>query len=267
MTTAFLSRHLQNGVLTLAFSRPQRRNSVATVEDCQEFAEALAAVQEQSEVRCVVLTGEGSAFCAGGDLKSLSAGTGIGPKASPAETRDNYRRGVQRMIRALWEFEQPVIAAVNGPAIGLGCDLAALCDIRLAAESARFASTFVSLGLIPGDGGAWILPRAVGWSRASEMIFTGEMLDARAALACGLVSRVLPDADLMPAAQALAERIAGQPARAVRLAKRLLRESQHQRLADVLELSSAYQALAHETEDHREAVDAFLGKRKPSFRG
>lgn len=268
MTASFVTRTLQDGVLTLRFNRPEQRNAIARIEDCQQFAEAFEELhQPASEVRCVVLSGEGSAFCAGGDIKAMKARTGIGPQSSPAETRDQYRRGVQRMVRALWDCERPVVAAVNGAAIGLGCDLAALCDIRLAGESARFASTFVSLGLIPGDAGAWILPRAVGWSRAAEMIFTGEMLDARAALAAGLVSRVLPDADLLPAAQALATRIAGQPTKAVRLAKRLLRESQHQRLADVLELSSAYQALAHETDDHREAVDAFLEKRPPTFTG
>lgn len=268
MTAPFITRSLQDGVLSLRFNRPEQRNAIARIADCQQFAEAFEALHEPSnEVRCVLLSGEGSAFCAGGDIKAMKARSGIGPQASPADTRDNYRRGVQRMVRALWDCERPVIAAVNGPAIGLGCDLAALCDIRLAAESARFASTFVSLGLIPGDAGAWILPRAVGWSKASEMIFTGEVLDAQAALAAGLVSRVLPDAELLPAAQALAARIAGQPAKALRLAKRLLRESQHQRLADVLELSSAYQALAHETEDHREAVDAYLEKRKPKFSG
>jgi len=185
----------------------------------------------------------------------------------PADTRSNYRRGVQRAIRAIWDCEVPAIAAVNGAAVGLGCDIAALCDIRIASESARFASTFVSLGIIPGDGGAWILPRAVGLSKASEMIFTGEMLDAAQALASGLVSRVVAPERLLPEAGELAGRIAAQPATALRLAKRLLREGQQQRLSDVLELSAAYQALAHETADHREAVDAFVEKRAPKFGG
>lgn len=267
MSEPFVVSETHGPVLLLRLNRPAERNAIATVEDCQQFAAAIEALNDQSAWNCLLITGAGSAFCAGGNLKAIQQRSGIGPMDSPPDTRSNYRRGVQRLIRALWDCELPVIAAVNGPAIGLGCDLACLADIRLAASSARFASTFVSLGLIPGDGGAWILPRAVGWSRASEMIFTGEALDAPAALASGLVSRLLPDPELLPAALALAGRIASQPPQALRLAKRLLRESQHQRLTDVLELSSAYQALAHETGDHREAVDAFLEKRKPQFLG
>ena len=267
MPSPFVSTTWRAGVATLRFERPETRNAIASLEDCQQFAAALEAAAERAEARCLILTGAGTAFCAGGDIKALRERRGIGPMDSPAATRDNYRRGVQRMIRALWDCELPVIAAVNGPAIGLGCDLAALADIRIAAESARFASTFINLGLIPGDGGAWILPRAVGWSKASEMILTGEALDAPDALACGLVSRRVADGELLPAAAALADKIAAKPAQAARLAKRLLREAQHQRLADVLELSSAYQALAHEAQDHREAVDAFLSKRAPGFTG
>jgi enoyl-CoA hydratase/carnithine racemase len=192
---------------------------------------------------------------------------GIGRLDSPAATRANYRRGVQRVIRALWELEVPSVAAVNGHAIGLGCDLACLCDMRIASEAARFASTFIDVGLVPGDGGAWILPRIVGSSKAAQMIFTGETLDAPQALACGLVSQVVPAAQLLPAARELAQRIAAKPAQALRLAKRLVREGQQQRLSDVLELSAAYQALAHETRDHQEALDAFVEKRKPRFQG
>ncbi|TAJ55241.1 MAG: crotonase/enoyl-CoA hydratase family protein [Nevskiaceae bacterium] len=267
MEFPFVSSTWRAGVATLRFERPETRNAIASLEDCQQFAAAVEALAASAETRCLILTGAGSAFCAGGDLKALQERRGIGPMASPAETRTNYRRGVQRMIRALADCEVPVIAAVNGPAIGLGCDLAALADIRIAAESARFASTFINLGLIPGDGGAWILPRAVGWSRASEMILTGEVLDAGEALSCGLVSRVVADSELLAAAAALADKIAAKPAQAARLAKRLLREAQHQRLGDVLELSSAYQALAHESEDHREALAAYIDKRPPSFTG
>jgi 2-(1,2-epoxy-1,2-dihydrophenyl)acetyl-CoA isomerase len=267
MDSNFVSTSRRAGVVTLCFNRPKTRNAIASLEDCQQFAAAVAALNDDAEARCLILTGAGSAFCAGGDLKALQERRGIGPKDSPAETRANYRRGVQRMIRALADCELPVIAAVNGPAIGLGCDLAALADIRIAAESARFASTFINLGLIPGDGGAWILPRAVGWSKASEMILTGEALDAVEALACGLVSQVVADSELLAAAAALADKIAAKPAQATRLAKRLLREAQHQRLDDVLELSSAYQALAHESADHREALAAYIDKRPPSFTG
>jgi 2-(1,2-epoxy-1,2-dihydrophenyl)acetyl-CoA isomerase len=153
-----------------------------------------------------------------------------------------------------------MVAAVNGHAIGLGLDLACLCDIRLAADSAKFASSFIKVSIVPGDGGAWILARIIGLSRASEMILTGDTIDTRTAESIGLVSRVVPGEQLLNEAHAVARRIAVNPAKALRLAKRLLREGQQQRLSDVLELSAAFQALAHETKDHEEAVAAFLEK-------
>jgi enoyl-CoA hydratase/carnithine racemase len=139
--------------------------------------------------------------------------------------------------------------------------------MRIAAESARFAESFVKVGIVPGDGGAWLLPRVVGYSKACEMAFTGDMLNAQEALACGLVSRVVPDAELLEAAKALADRIAVNPPYAVRMAKRLLIEGRHSRLDTLLELSSSLQALTHATADHREAVSAFLEKRRPDFKG
>lgn len=267
MPSSFIRYEQRGRVVHLTLDRPQSRNAIATQADCDDLVAAFRRAQDAAGVSCAVLTGSGSAFCAGGDLKAMKARSGIGALDSPVATRANYRRGVQSVIRALWDCEVPMIAAVNGPAIGLGCDLASACDLRIASTSARFASSFISVGLVPGDGGAWILPRAIGLAKASEMIFTGEMLDAAQALSFGLVSRVVADDRLLDEAQILAERIASRPAKALRLTKRLLRESQHQRLSDILELSAAYQALAHETEDHREAVDAFTEKRSPVFTG
>ena len=185
----------------------------------------------------------------------------------PAQTRRNYKLGIQRIPLAFDRLEVPIIAAVNGPAIGAGCDLACMCDVRIAAESAKFAESFVKLGIIPGDGGAWLLPRVVGYSKACEMAFTGDTLDAKEALACGLVSRVVPDAELMAEARKLAQRIAANPPHAVRMTKRLIREGQNVQLATLLELSAAMQSLAHATADHKEAVAAFVEKRKPEFGG
>ncbi len=193
--------------------------------------------------------------------------TGVGAAATPVETRINYKRTIQRIPLALYALEVPTIAAVDGHAIGAGLDLACMCDIRYASTNARFAESFVKVGLIPGDGGAWLLQRVIGFSRAMEMSLTGDMLDAAQALEAGLVSRVLPPEELVPAAQALAARIAANPRAAVRMTKRLLREAQHTRLDSLLEMSAAFQALAHETDDHREAVDAFLEKRAPRFTG
>jgi enoyl-CoA hydratase/carnithine racemase len=161
----------------------------------------------------------------------------------------------------------PTIAAVNGPAIGAGLVLACMCDIRLASERATFASSFVKLGIVPGDGGAWLLARTIGQPKAMEMMLTGDTFDAARALALGLVSRVIPPEELMPQALDLAARISANPSRTVRLTKRLLRESDSVSLASSLEMAAAYQALAHYTSDHDEAVRAFLEKRKPMFTG
>jgi 2-(1,2-epoxy-1,2-dihydrophenyl)acetyl-CoA isomerase len=197
----------------------------------------------------------------------MQARTGIGVLEQPDSTRANYRKGVQRVIRALMDCEIPMIAAINGHAIGLGCDLACTCDIRIASESAQFACSFIKVGIVPGDGGAWILQRILGYSRAAELFLTGDRFDAALAKEYGLVSAVVPDAELLDHAIAIAERIICNPPRALRLTKRLLREAQHSRLSDILELSAAYQAIAHETGDNKEAIDAFVAKRAPVFTG
>jgi enoyl-CoA hydratase/carnithine racemase len=263
----FVSYQQDQNIVTLTLNRPQERNAIGSHEACDEIAQAAERASTDPAVHAVILTGAGSAFCAGGNLKKLRDRSGFARGPSPAATRDNYRRGVQRVARSLWNIEVPTIAAVNGPAIGLGCDLACMCDIRIAAQTATFAESFLKVGLVPGDGGAWFLPRVVGVSKAAEMTFTGDTLNASDALACGLVSKVVPEDELMLQARALATRIAANPRIALRLCKRLLRESQHARLEDLLELSAAYQALVQETEDHAEAVAALVEKRPPTFTG
>lgn len=259
---------VQDGrIVTLTLNSPGTRNAIGTAQDCEDIVGAIDRAEADPQVSCIVLTGSGSAFSAGGNLKSMKERNGIGRLDTPIATRNNYRAGVQRVIRRLWECELPMIAAINGHAIGLGLDLACLCDLRVAAEGAKFASSFIKMGLIPGDGGAWVLPRTVGLANAAELILTGDTIDAQAALRMGLVSRVVPPEKLMETAQALAARVVANPARTLRLSKRLLREGQQQRLTDVLELSAAYQALVHETQDHAEAVNAFLEKRTPKFTG
>jgi len=267
MTEAFVRYEKDGRVATLTLNRPDARNAVATHQDCRDFVAAVRMAEEDASVSCIILTGAGTAFSAGGNLKAMKERSGIGPLNAPDETRANYKRGVQRIIESLWNCEIPMIAAINGHAIGLGLDLACLCDIRIGADTAKFASSFIKVGIVPGDGGAWILPRTVGLSMAAELILTGDTIDAAAALKIGLVSRVVPADRLMLEARALAARITVNPAKVLRLSKRLLREGQQQRLSDVLELSAAFQALAHETEDHAEALDAFMAKREPRFTG
>lgn len=254
-------------VATVTLNRPESRNAIATQADCDDLANALWRANDDEEINAVILTGAGASFCAGGDLKAIRERTGIGPRATPDGTRANYRRGVHAIIKALAEIEVATIAAINGHAIGLGLDIGVLCDMRIAAASAKVASSFVKVGIIPGDGGAWILTNAIGASAAAELVLTGDTIDAEEARRIGLVSRVVADDQLMAEARKLAERVAVNPPRTVRLAKRLLREAQHGRLSDVLELSAAFQALAHETRDHKEAVEAFTAKRAPKFTG
>lgn len=253
-------------IVTLTLNRPDTRNPVTDPAILAGLNDALARIGADPAVACVILTGAGTAFSAGGNLKHMRDREG-GFGGHAADVAEQYRQGIQRTTLALYRLEVPTIAAVNGPAYGAGCDMTCACDIRIASETAVFAENFVKVGLISGDGGAWLLPRAVGLSKACEMSFTGEPLDATAALACGLVSQVVPAAALATAARALAGRIAVNPPRQLRMAKRLLREGQVTRFDSLLELAAALQGAAHHTQDHAEAVHAHFDRRPPSFTG
>ncbi|MEO5764563.1 MAG: crotonase/enoyl-CoA hydratase family protein [Casimicrobiaceae bacterium] len=253
-------------VVTLTLNKPETRNPTTDPDILAALNDACARIGADATVACVIVTGAGKAFSAGGNLKHMRDREG-GFEGHAADVADHYRHGIQHTTLTLYNLEVPTIAAVNGPAYGAGCDMACACDIRVAAEEAVFAENFVKIGLISGDGGSWLLPRAVGLSRACEMSFTGDPVDAQAALACGLVSRVVPGAALMDAARALAGRIAANPPRQLRMVKRLLREGQVTRLDSLLELAAALQGACHHTADHAEAVRAFFEKRPPKFTG
>lgn len=261
--TAFLKYEQAGGVVTLTMNQPEVRNALTGNTAVAEFVEAAHRIRTDMSVRAVILTGAGPVFSSGGNVKDMQRF--FSDDLTPDAICEEYRNGIQRLTLAVHGLAVPAIAAVNGPAIGAGCDLACMCDIRIAAESATFAESFIKVGIVPGDGGAWLLPRVVGASRAAEMSFTGDALDAQQALACGLVSRVVPAADLLDHARKLADRIAANPGPTLRMTKRLLREGEHMRLESLLELSAGYQALAHKTWQHREAVTAFIEKRKPVF--
>ena len=253
-------------VVTLTLNQPEMRNPVTDLDFVDAFEAQLSEIQSNIDVRCVIITGAGKGFSSGGNIKHMQERTGTFA-GNADQIAQNYREGVQRIPKAMDALDVPVIAAVNGAAYGAGCDLAMMCDIRIASEKAVFAENFVKVGLIPGDAGAWFLPRVAGASRAAEMTFTGEPIDAETALAWGVVSRVTSPDELMPAARELAERIAVNPPVQLRKAKRLLKLSRLSGLNDVLELSAAYQGVCHTSEDHQEAVAAILEKRPPSFTG
>lgn len=265
MTDPILT-HRDGKVLTVTLNLTEKRNPVSDNGLIDELIDTMHAADADIGVRCVILTGAGSAFSAGGDLKAMKAGTGL-RAGLPAQTRRNYREGIQRLPLMFHALEVPVIAAINGPAIGAGLDLACMCDVRVAADTAVFAESFVKLGIVPGDGGAWLLPRIIGFSRAVELTLTGETFDAAHALEIGLVSRVVPGDQLLATARSIADKIAANPPHAVRMTRRLLREAQTATLASTLELSAAMQSLAHATRDNDEAIDAFIEKRKPDFTG
>jgi enoyl-CoA hydratase/carnithine racemase len=259
----FLLYQQDGAVVTLTMNQPDIRNVLTGNTAVAEFVEACVRITSDKSVKVVILTGAGTVFSAGGNVKDMRRL--IDADIAPAAIREEYRQGIQRIPLALYDLDVATIAAVNGPAIGAGCDLTCMCDIRIASETATFAESFVKVGLVAGDGGAWLLPRVVGMSKAAEMSFTGDAIDAGEALACGLVSKVVPADKLMDEARALASRIARNPGPTMRMTKRLLREGQHVKLDTLLEISAGYQALAHKTPQHREAVTAFIEKRKPVF--
>lgn len=261
----FLLYEKNGGIVTLTMSRPETRNALSTAEICTEFVDRLRAIERDPSVNVIILTGAGPAFSAGGDIKKMRDRSGFAPMKTAVDTRDSYRATIHHVSRMFNAVEVPMIAAVNGPAIGAGLDLACMCDLRIAAKSATFAESFIKVGIIPGDGGAWFLPRVIGISKASEMALTGDTINAEEAERIGLVSRVVEDSELMNTARALASRIDANPGRALRMTKRLLRDSSQLSLEHHLEMAAAFQSIIHETEDHREALDAILGKRKPKF--
>jgi 2-(1,2-epoxy-1,2-dihydrophenyl)acetyl-CoA isomerase len=256
----------RGAVAIWTFNRPDRLNALPEIEDGDEVARLCEEVNADPSISCVVLTGAGRAFSAGGDLRAMKGRTDLF-EGSGAAIRERYRRVVHRIVRALYGLEVPLITAINGPAMGLGCDIAGLGDIRIASDRATFGVPFMKLGIIPGDGGSWLLPRNIGYNRAAELLFTAQHIDAATADNWGLVNRVVPHDDLMAEALKTADQIAAQPPQALRMSKSLLRQGRDMNFDQMLELSAAMQALAHLTEDHIEGVTAVLEKRPGQFTG
>lgn len=252
---SFVQESRDGDVLTLTLSHPDTLNRLATEDQFIELATAIRKVNADVTARALVITGAGRSFCAGGDIRKMAAREGFSA-GTVADIQQRYRESVHQVPLALSEADIPTIAAVNGPAYGAGCDLACFCDIRFAARSARFAVSFAQLGIVSGDGGAWMLPRLVGRSKAMELAFTADSVDADTALRIGLVSYVVDDSNLASEAHALAQRIARHPPGAMRMHKRLLKESQQLSLSNHLDLVAAFQAIAHVAPEHLAAVNA-----------
>ena len=253
-------------IATLTFQRDDVRNALTGTALVDDILRTVCWAESEKSVSVLILTGDGSAFSSGGNVKEMQerVGTFAG---STIEIQEQYRRGIQQIPLALHRTEVTLIAAVNGPAIGAGFDLACMCDLRLASNRAVVGETFINLGIIPGDGGAWFLQRLVGYQRAAELTLTGRLLKADEALRLGLFLDVVEPEELLPRAGELAARIAEKPPQALRLTKRLLKLAQRSELPDFLDLCASFQAMAHHTADHREAVSAFLEKRSGRYTG
>jgi len=259
--TLLVSR--EEGVTTVTLNRPERLNAFNTLMR-QEITRIAEELKDDEETRVIVITGAGRAFCAGGDVREMANRTGAPPAGDP---RDNFRQGGMRAVLALREIDKPIIAAVNGPAAGGGMGLALCCDIRIASENATFGQVFVKRGLVPDWGASWFLPRLVGTSKACELIWTGEMIDANEAERLGIVSRVVPADDLLKVSKELAAKIAKGAPLAIRMSKLAIFKGLQMDLATELEFEAYGQAVCMRTEDHREGVKAFLEKREPVFKG
>lgn len=239
-------------VATITLDRPEARNAYS-----ESMAEGLVAsldkAERDDEIRTVIVTGAGEAFCAGGDLKAMRDKTGMF-SGDPVELRDNYLRGLQRVPRRFESFEKPVVAAINGPAVGAGLDLALMCDLRVASQEARFGVPAAKVGVIPGDGGAYLLTRVVGFPKAVELLLTARILEADEALEIDLIHRAVEPGETLEEARALADRIAALPPKAVRIAKAALYRCADQDHETSLQLTAALQSCVQHTDEHRRSV-------------
>ena len=260
MSNETVLQNLEQGLLTITMNRPERRNAL-NPRAYAEVAAAFRAAATDPEVRCVVVTGADPAFCAGEDVKEMMTGE--------RRERADARAPAQPTPAAMAALDcmKPVIAAVNGAAVGWGMELALFADIRIASERASFAELFIKRGLVADVGGLWRLPAIVGPSKAAELLFTGDLIDANAALKVGLVSEVVPHAELMPRALALAARIAANPPLALTAMKEGLRRASHGNAHEIGSWAIETIYRLFDTEDHREGVRSFLEKRPPMFRG
>ena len=253
---------VRDGVATITLARPERRNAF-TLEMIEACADALRGAARDPGVRVVLLRGAGEAFCSGVDLDDFSERAG-----TPWADRTLLTDRVHRVAYAMEELDKPLIAAVDGPAIGAGMDMALMCDIRFATTRARFCQGYVRVGLIPGDGGCYLLPRLVGMAKALELMWTGEVIDGAEAFRLGIVTHLYDSADdLAQGAETLAARLAAGPPLALRMIKRLTYQSLRLDFRTSLDMVASHQAVIQSTADSREAFAAFRERRPARFQG
>jgi len=251
---------IQNHVQIITLNRPEKKNAFDS-QMIDEWVAALEDAEKNEDVHVIVVTGSGNAFCAGGDVG------GMKQDQKPLDNKNKLWKNIHRIPLALKKIDKPVIAAINGPAVGAGLDMALMCDIRTMIDESKVSEGYVKVGLVPGDGGAFFLPPIVGEAKAFELLWTGNFISSKEALSLGMVNHVYTKEEFMKKTMDLAEQIASGPQIAIRMTKRAVRYSRTMELEPALDLISSHYAIIKETEDHKEGVTAFKEKRKAKFTG
>jgi len=257
---------IDQGIATMTLNRPDIRNAITHREIIEEIKSVCKQVNEDMDIKVLIVTAVDPAYSSGGNVKDMKDRKGMF-QGTPAQIMEKYRSNLQDVLLSVYNIEIPTIAAINGSAVGAGCGLALMCDIRVASRKATFGETFLNVGLVTGDGSAFTLPRTVGMAKACELIFTGATIDADTALSVGLINYVVEHEQLSAKSNEIAANIASKPPQALRMTKRLIRTGQHSTLVQIMEEAAAFQSLCHFTEDHMEALSAMFEKRQPKYMG
>lgn len=251
----------EGNIAILTINRPEAKNAFSP-EMLTLWRQFIEEAKADDNVRVMIVTGKGDTFCSGGDIREMAEG-----RIRSWDMKKFLWEGAHRIIFALEDLDKPIIAGINGAAMGAGLDMAIMCDLRVCSDRAKLSESYILMGLAPGDGGAYFLPRLVGIGKALELLLTGDVLSPHEALGVGLVNQVVPHDRLMEETMILAEKIANKPPLAIRMMKRAVYQAQASTLRAHLDYISSQLALLSETQDHQEATQAFLEKRKPIFVG
>jgi 2-(1,2-epoxy-1,2-dihydrophenyl)acetyl-CoA isomerase len=251
--------------LWISLNNPDQMNAITT-SMIDSLVSVLTHADFDKNIRVVVITGVGKAFCAGGDIKAMQNKSGMFA-GEPNELRSRYQHGIQRIPKCIEELSVPVVALVNGAAVGAGCDLSMMCDLRIGHSQSKFAETFTRMGLVPGDGGTFFLQRVIGYSKAMQMFLTGKMYSGVEAYQFGLLNFFFEDSDFIVESKKIIKTISDQSPIAQKLTKKAMKMSYLNDLHSSLDLLASYQGISQRSRDHFEAVESFIQKRSPNFSG